>query len=627
MKKISIAVVALTIALVGASVVNAVFTRNLSVGSTGADVADLQTMLLGKGYVIPALSSGAASKGYFGSQTLAAVKRYQADNGVPNTGFVGPLTLAKLNGGSTMASAMVLPFPCPVGYVVPAGWVCPGTTTTTTGTVLTGITTPGVEGTLSATQSNSGLASSVYEGDSMVPVLGVKLDVKSSDIAIQRIKLNLGTETKIYNKIFKRVYITDGSAVLGSADLNSSTVVKDGSNYFITVAGMNYVIPRGTSRNLVIKVDVSPTIDTNDLAGPYTISLATADAVRGVDGAGIYQYAGTSAITKSYAISTSLIEAANLKVSLNTSSVKKGDYVATEGSSENQLDALPLMSFDLKAEKDSVKVTDLAIGVTASGSGTATASTTVRLFEGSTELDSVSLTGTVAVFNDLDYVIAKDATKTFTVKVDVRSANSSDTRFVATASSSGVTAENSQGDSVTASYKSGSATGSSIGVRNVGPVVTLVTAPTMTKSVATVGDYSTSTAKATYLVSVKAVGGDITFGTNASATPMFGTTSPSFYITQNGASTVLLVASSTAFASPSSGVVAVTNGFTLQEGNTMVIPVDFLFDGRKTAANGGGTVSTGSYAVGMAGIYWNGNQSTTFMSGELDWTTPTVVLP
>lgn len=73
------------------------FNRDLSVGVSGSDVSALQSWLIENGYDIPAISSGAAMRGYFGSQTRSAVIRYQAANRIPNTGFVGPLTRGRLN--------------------------------------------------------------------------------------------------------------------------------------------------------------------------------------------------------------------------------------------------------------------------------------------------------------------------------------------------------------------------------------------------------------------------------------------------------------------------------------------------------------------------------------------------
>jgi len=73
------------------------FSNNLTVGSSGDDVSNLQSWLMSNGYDISAISSGIAGRGFFGSQTRAALVRYQGDNGVPTTGFFGPLTRDHIN--------------------------------------------------------------------------------------------------------------------------------------------------------------------------------------------------------------------------------------------------------------------------------------------------------------------------------------------------------------------------------------------------------------------------------------------------------------------------------------------------------------------------------------------------
>jgi peptidoglycan hydrolase-like protein with peptidoglycan-binding domain len=630
MKKFLIAsIVALTVALVGAASANAAFNTNLSVGSTGSDVAALQTWLISKGFSIPSIASGAATPGYFGQQTKAAVIAYQASVKLPTTGFVGPLTRGMLNGGttgSTATTAMTLPFTCPAGYTAPVGWVCPGTTSTPATPVTPGvITTPGLEGTLSATQSNAGVASSIYENDMKAPVLGIKLEAKSSDINVQRVKLSLGTDTKIFNKIFSKVYVMEGSTVLGSSDLNSSTVVKDGSTYYITVTGMNFVVPRNGSKTIMIAFDVKPTIDSTDIdTETYPVAIAT-DGIRGVDGAGIDQYAGSTSITRTPNISSDLADSATLTLSLNTSSPKKSDVMATQGSSENELDRLPLLVFDAKAEKDAVKITDIRIGVVKSGSGGAIA-TTAYLYEGSTELDNATITSGVATFSDFDYVVPRDTTKTFTVKVDVTSANAVDARFYAIASttvSADLVSENSRGDSIT---ESGSATGQTIGVRNVGAEVSLVS-----KSIQTNGapqtsgsnNIATSSLTAQFVVRVKAVGGALSFGTAASTTPMFDTTTSTFRVYRNSVNAgISSYATSTDFATPS-GIQESNNSWTLPEGQTVEIPVTFKILGRSSTA----PLTDGIYSVGLEGIQPNARYASTFMAGEADWRTTGVAFP
>lgn len=76
------------------------FTKNLTLGSTGADVKALQQFLNAKGFTVSA--SGAGSVGnestYFGVKTKDALAKYQAANGItPAVGYFGPVTRAKVN--------------------------------------------------------------------------------------------------------------------------------------------------------------------------------------------------------------------------------------------------------------------------------------------------------------------------------------------------------------------------------------------------------------------------------------------------------------------------------------------------------------------------------------------------
>ena len=85
-----LAVVALVV--LGAGSANAAYTRDLTIGATGADVIELQTMLVAEGnLVMPA----GVSMGYFGSLTQAALAQWQAAHGVaPAVGYFGTLTRA-----------------------------------------------------------------------------------------------------------------------------------------------------------------------------------------------------------------------------------------------------------------------------------------------------------------------------------------------------------------------------------------------------------------------------------------------------------------------------------------------------------------------------------------------------
>ncbi len=69
---------------------------DLSVGSTGSSVENLQTLLINRKFHIPAIESSFVQKGYFGSQTKNALAAYQRSVNLPAFGFFGPLTRAQL---------------------------------------------------------------------------------------------------------------------------------------------------------------------------------------------------------------------------------------------------------------------------------------------------------------------------------------------------------------------------------------------------------------------------------------------------------------------------------------------------------------------------------------------------
>ena len=108
-----------------AAPVSYTFARNLTVGSSGADVKNLQIVLNSNPATRVAVS-GAGSPGKetstFGPATKAAVIKYQRANNIPTTGYVGPLTRAALALVSATPSTPVVTVPgqtTPV--VVPTG--------------------------------------------------------------------------------------------------------------------------------------------------------------------------------------------------------------------------------------------------------------------------------------------------------------------------------------------------------------------------------------------------------------------------------------------------------------------------------------------------------------------------
>ncbi len=94
------------------------FTRDLTLGATGADVTSLQQALIAAGYSIPA-----GATGYFGAQTQAAVAKWQAAAGVsPAAGYFGPKSRAAFPCAGGPSSG---PAPAGTGLTVSAGAAIP----------------------------------------------------------------------------------------------------------------------------------------------------------------------------------------------------------------------------------------------------------------------------------------------------------------------------------------------------------------------------------------------------------------------------------------------------------------------------------------------------------------------
>ena len=69
----------------------AMFNRTLSLGAFSEEVLNLQKLLVNLGLL------KATPNGYFGNQTKGAVKEFQKQNNILQTGMVGPQTRAILN--------------------------------------------------------------------------------------------------------------------------------------------------------------------------------------------------------------------------------------------------------------------------------------------------------------------------------------------------------------------------------------------------------------------------------------------------------------------------------------------------------------------------------------------------
>lgn len=605
-------------ALQGGSVATGSITADLTVGSTGSQVSSLQSGLVSMGYLtMPA----GVPMGFFGPLTKAAVQKWQAAKGLPASGFFGPLSRGK--------------------------WVSTGTTGGTTtggtvggGTVATGpacVSTPNAEGTL--TINSAPLSTTqVNEGQSQAPILAFTAKAVSSDITLRRLKLDLGTDNRIYTKIYSTVYLKDDAGnVLASQPLNSNTVVKDSGVYYVTIAGFNSVVAKSATRTYTVAADVYPTVDSSVQAltpstlGTVRLAGTGSDAVRGVDCAGIDVYGGTNSITKAMTVEGSVADQASLALSADASTPLDRQVIASDldaSGNKTQKDKVVMLVFNLKADKDDVTVTDLTASITGDQSSSGTTASTTYLYAGSgtsgTLISSASESGASATFSDINRVIPKGTTQTFTIASDIRAASATQADFVASVVASGVSAQNSQGTNVTAT---GSATGNDVLVINKGIEVTLNSKSVTTSGVpegSTSNNLSTSTLSAKFNVTLTARGGDILLGNIASGTPVFGTNN--FVLYQNGVASSVSTATSTDFTIPSTCATNGTNTCLLPENSSVTFDVTVNVPGRTSA---GAALTAGLYALGLEKVNFNvgSSKTITFMAGQTDWRTASVSFP
>jgi len=363
------------------------FNTNLTVGSTGADVVALQTWLMSQGHSIPALSAGVA-KGYFGSQTKAAVMAYQASKGIPNTGFVGPLTRGALNGSP------VLP---PVATTCPAGYVC----TPVGGTPV--VTTPGVMGTLGVAgtlditlRSTPSDGTDVKKGEEMV-VATYELQSSDSDMALSNIALKFNKRLWLYAG---SITILDGSNVIASkSGLTEAdfTEVTSGTDYRVRFNGLSYVVPRNSKKVITVKVKMLGFTDRT----AETISLTEAE-VRAVDGTGV---SSTDTITSTRTFDFVASNTANVIVTLNSASpLKRVVQTSTSGETKDVI----LGVYDLKAENRPATLKTLKVGLNISSGSLTTIFSDLKIDAGNGLVYSADSVAATSTFSTLSIPLPQD---------------------------------------------------------------------------------------------------------------------------------------------------------------------------------------------------------------------------
>lgn len=406
-KTISAAIFALALTVsVSASAQGFMFNKNLSLGMRNADVTALQTYLMNAGFFTHPTATG-----YFGSVTKSAVVAFQLANNLPGTGFVGVLTRGVLN------SSPVTTTPTP-GATCPAGFTCTPSNPTTPGLT-------GSEGFAEVRVSPVVTNNPNVQTNIDVPVYAVEFKAKQSDIMVERINLLVGvTQSSSAENpatLINKVTIKDGSTVIASVPVNSSSFSKDTSvvpnQYYLQIAGLGVKVSKDALKTLTV------TFDTNSIDSErvVTVGVYGQSGIRTVDGRGISSYNALSDTRvhtfKKPGTSTSSIRS-------DATTIYSTNYRVSR--SGNGAEKVLTSTFAVKSETGRSKITAVKVAISTSSTYTAspTLPSNLYLFDGSTLIDARSVTSTASPatvtfdLNNYNVYVEQDTTKTFTIKAD-----------------------------------------------------------------------------------------------------------------------------------------------------------------------------------------------------------------
>lgn len=274
----------------GATAACGSYTRDLTVGSTGADVVALQTYLEAKGHLV--IPTG-VSKGYFGPLTRSALASYQAAMGIsPAVGYFGPITRANV-----LAN-------------------CGASTGDMDDDDSDSSELSGGEASLVDYDSTSEYNNEDLEEGETGKVFAAEFEVEDGDARVERIDVKFeaitgGGASELEDEPWKQfeevaLYINGEEVDSMNADdeddwsrSSSSDNTDDSRAYELRFTGLDEVFQENDEVEVVVEVTVQDSLDSENVTQRWKVWIPE-NGIRAVDGEGIDQYTGSDDESKNF---------------------------------------------------------------------------------------------------------------------------------------------------------------------------------------------------------------------------------------------------------------------------------------------------------------------------------------
>lgn len=374
------------------------WTRDLSMGSTGADVMKLQQFLNADADTRVA-ATGVGSAGmetmYYGAMTAAAVSKmqmkYMSEVLTPNglmsgTGYFGPSSRAKANAV------------CSTAVVVPGEGEGEGSTGSLQG------------GEASMTVDTLLDSDVIIDLGKAEEVIEFEVEAEDADLSINRVDFIFNLRPWLY---FEEVNLmVDGEEVASFDDEDDFS--ETGSNYRARFTGLDIVVEEDETAVMTLELVTRSSLAGDRDEDTVEVTLPV-DGIRYIDGAGLTSYEPSTAIGPVDVDFEEDFGTGAITVSVSSDSPENATIVLDEDARTN---GVTVLEFEVEADNSDVEVEDVTVEFDVDTGTVAGTLYRAYLYAGNTLIGTESVNAATIVFDDLEYMIDEDETETFRVEVD-----------------------------------------------------------------------------------------------------------------------------------------------------------------------------------------------------------------